>query len=442
MNNFLLIIGFITIFQLNAKAQQLSPKWDFQGKYLIAISDADMLPSAYENGKLGPLNGADQLAVVPLNTAPQNYKAFTAEVSNSVAGPPSVVDVTPDGNYAFVIETFSPRPGKSDQETFADFKLGNKLTIIDLTNPEAPKNIETIEIPDRPLSVNINKDGSLLAISYHPQGGGTKQPISIHKIVSGKVTKNYFPKISGWSLTDELIDVVWHPQQNIIALINSTKATVSFMEFSENDDDIALKVWGNTVSVGKQTFIGRFTEDGKHFLVNNLYWGSDVANTWTEAPRGTIVNITLNHFEANGQPVHSLTSQVMVGASPEGFAVSPDGKYVAVVNMERSWLPYDDKRQTWFSSISLIKRNPETGAMTHVSTTPYYAILPEMAVFDATSKYLAVVSSDQYDHTLKGGALDFFQIVKDPLDTNRETLVQTRYTIPLQHGAHDLILVK
>ncbi len=432
-----LLITFIT----NFHSQQTPAEWDFGGSYLVAISDADMLPSAYENGELGPIYGKDELSVIPLNVKANNYQKFSINVSNSVAGPPSVVDVTPDGRYAFVIETFTARPGKTSKETFADLKLGNILTIIDLNLPEQPKILDTIQIPERPLSISVNRDGTLLAISYHPSGGGKQTPISLHRINDGKITNTYFPKIPNWPLKDELTDVLWHPKENIISLINNTNATVQFAEVIDNKKELQLAQWGNVVSVGKFPFIGRFTKDGKHFLTNNLFWGSDVSGTWTEAPKGTIVNISLNHFQKNGKPIHALTSQVLVGASPEGFAVSPDGKYVVAVNMERSWLPYEDERQSWFSSISLIKRNPRTGAMKHLNTVPYYAILPEMAVFDSSSKYLAVVSSDQYDHSFSGGALDFFKIVKDPLDIERETIVQTRYSVPLQHGAHDLILI-
>ena len=429
-------------FGLSSAAQQSAPDWDFQGKYLIAISDADMLASAYENGKLGPRYGEDQLAVIPLNTTPDKYQAYTVGATNSVAGPPSIVDVTPDGSFAYVIETFSPRPGESDAETFADLKLGNTLSVINLTNPEKPINIQEVKIEDRPLSVNVNQEGSLLAISYHSLEGNAKSPISIHRIKKdGTVEGNFTPTIEGWDNTNDLVDLVWHPLQNILALLNQHKNTVQFVRVNTSDGDIALEKWGNTVSIGKYPMIGRFSEDGEHFLANNLYWGSDVFNTWTEAPNGTVVNIALNHMQQDGQPVHSLTSQVMVGPSPEGFAISKDGRYVAAVNMERSWLPYDDERQTWHSSITLIERDPETGAMNVMNTIPYYAVLPEMAVFDASSNYLAVVAFDHYDHSKSGGALDFFKIVNDPLNKERKTLVQTRYSVPLQHGSHDLILV-
>ena len=416
-----------------------APKWDFQGKYLIVASDADMLATAYENGRLGPRVGNDKLTVIPLNTAPQNYEAFAVDASNSVAGPPSVFDVTPDGKTAFVIETFAPRPGQSDEETFADLKFGTKLTMIDLSNPKEPKQVRTIDIPERPTSVNVNHNGTLLAISYHQKGAGKETPLIIYRINGQNVTQVAAPTLDGWDFTHEMMDVSWHPTKNILGVINASDATVRFLEVSRNGKTV--EQWGNVISIGKKPFIGRFTKDGKHFLVNNVYWGSDVKSYWSSAPRGTIVNIHLEHFEKDGQPVHSMTSQMLVGASPESFAVSPDGRYVAAINMERSWLTYDDERRTWFSSITLIERDPKTGAMTELHTTPYYAVLPEMAVFDASSQYLAVVAYDQFDHGEVEGSVDFFKLVHDPLDKNRKMLAQTRYSVPVQRGAHDMVVV-
>ena len=446
MKKFTHIFNILSCFTLSmihhVEADPMRPKWDFQGQFLVVASDADMLASAYENGKLGPRNGSDKLSLIPLDAPPNEYQAYSVEASNSVAGPPSVFDVSPNGDFAFIIETFTPRPGKSDDETFADLKHGNTLTIVDIRNPKKPKTIDQQAILERPLSVNINKDGTLLAVSYHQQGAGSDTPISLHKIARGKILSTSTPEIPGWTQGEELIDVVWHPQKNILAMINTTDASVRFMTVKDNKKDFSLEPWGNVISVGKKPFIGRFTKNGEHFLVNNLFWGEDVAGHWTEAPRGTIANIHLAHIKKNGSPVHSLTSQVLVGPSPEGFAVSPDGRFVASVNMERSWLPYDDARQTWFSSITLINRDPKTGAMTELDTTPYYGVLPEMAVFDASSQYLAVVKYDHYDHSKPGGAVDFFKIVHDPLDKQRQMLVQTNYSVPVQHGAHDMMLVE
>ena len=114
--------------------------------------------------------------------------------------------------------------------------------------------------------------------------------------------------------------------------------------------------------------MGRFTPDGRHFIVNNLYWGSDVEGTWTEAPKGSINSIRLAAgTREDGTPRHALISRSQTGVSPEGLAISPDGRYVVTTNLERSYLPYDDDRITWYSSLTLATLDPETGQLNHIA---------------------------------------------------------------------------
>ena len=138
---------------------------------------------------------------------------------------------------------------------------------------------------------------------------------------------------------------------------------------------------------------------------------------------------------------HALTSQVMVGPSPEGFTVSVEGDYVVSANMERSWLPYNDPRQSWFSSLTLIKRDINTGAMNVMHTTPYDGILPEALVFDSSTDYLAVATFDHYDLKVKTGSIDFFRKVSDPLNPSKEMLMKLNNSIPVTRGIHSMVLI-
>jgi len=187
--------------------------------------------------------------------------------------------------------------------------------------------------------------------------------------------------------------------------------------------------------------MARFTSDGRHLIVNNLFWGPDVEGRWNEAPRGSINSIRLETgTQADGSPRHALVSRAMTGVSPEGLAVSPDGRYVVTTNLERSYLPYDDDRITWFSSLSFFTLDPQTGQLSHIADYPYDGILPEAAAFDASSQYLAVVTYDQFDDRIPGGSIDFWRIAADPLHP-QPLLVQTRYAIPVTRGAHSMVLV-
>jgi len=442
-NASLLPIGLLSIALVSGSvsaATHMEPKWGFQGKYILSVSDTDMLASAYVDGQLGVKEGTDKLSIIDLSAKPRDYSAVEVPASNSVAGPPAALSVDKAGKYAYIIETFTPRPTDNEKHTFANLKPGNILTVYDLKDKSKPALVAKHSIASRPDSVDISPDGQWLLITYHPGKAEQHKPLGLYKMNKGNIEESYFPAIPDWKGSDRLTFASWSPDGKVIGLVNSTKAEVSFYNF--NPQSAAIEKWGNSVSVGKFPFIGRFSADSKHFLVNNLFWGTDVQGKWNEAPNGTIVNIALNSGTTKtGQPRHALSSQVMVGPSPEGFAISPSGDYVVTANMERSWLPYDDSRQSWYSSLTLIKRDPTTGAMSALHTTPYDSILPESVVFDATGSHLAVTSFDHYDHTMPGGAIDFFKIVADPLNSAEKMIMKTRWSVPVARGPHTIVLI-
>lgn len=427
-------------------AQSPPPRFaplDFQGRALVVVSDADMLASAYVDGRLGPIAGSDALSVIALGRHPRDLSAAAVPVSNSVAGPPVAVAVTPDGRYAIVVETFAPRPpGKVDAK-FAELRFGNRIQVIDLSDFARPSVVQTLEGPVRPDSVSISPDGSTVAVALNPNGEGACTPLVLYPFRAGRLGAPVAPSIPGWRLGERLIHAEFHPTQPVLALLNETQAELSFVQVTGEGANQALQPWGNTVRIEKAPYMVRFTPDGRHAIVNALYWGADVQGTWNEAPRGSVVSVRIDARKApDGSAVHALVSRAMTGVSPEGLAVSPDGTLVATTNLERSYLPLDDPRQTFFSSITLLRLDPRTGTLTRIADYAHDGILPEAAVFDASSRFLAVATFDQFDDRRGGGAVDFWRIARDALDPERLELVKTGYSIPVARGAHSMLLVR
>lgn len=427
---------------ISQRASDRAAPLDFQGRYLVSISDADMLASAYVDGRLGAREGQDTINVVPLTGPVRDLRAYEAAASNSVAGPPTAVAVTPDGRYALVVETFRPRPANNEQtQTFADLTQGNRITVIDLNDPTRPRPVQTLAIAERPTSVSISHDGSLVSVTFHPDGAGTETPLALIPFENGQLGQPVYPVVPRLPQGDELVHAEWHPTREMLALVNNTGAEVSFVQVMRQGTNFQLQPSGNVVQVEKFPFMARFTADGRHLLVNNLFWGADVEGFWSEAPRGSVISIRLAAGNrADGSPRHALVSRAMTGVSPEGLALSPDNRYVVTTNLERSYLPYDDDRITWFSSVSLITLDPQTGQLNHVADYPFDGILPEAAAFDASSQYLAVTNYDHFDDHIQGGSIDFWRIASDPLNP-QPMLVKTRYSIPVTRGVHSMVLV-
>ncbi|MEL6687119.1 MAG: hypothetical protein AAFP97_05830 [Pseudomonadota bacterium] len=105
-----------------------------------------------------------------------------------------------------------------------------------------------------------------------------------------------------------------------------------------------------------------------------------------------------------------MVDRIETGVSSEGLAISPDGNWVATTNLERSYLPYTDPRVTWFSSITLARFDQTTDQLEKVGDFNYDGILPEAAVFDNSSQFLAVANYDHFDDRISGSSIDFWRI--------------------------------
>lgn len=424
-----------------AQARDQAAPLDFQGRMLVSISDADMLASAYVDGRLGPREGVDSLSVIALGRHARDLTAVEIPVSNSVAGPPVAVAVTPDGRHAIVVETFTARPAGEGEHSFADLRHGRAITVVDLGDPARPVVVQRVTGPERPDSVSVSPDGRWVAVAVNHQGAGARTPLALYPLSAGRLGTPVTPAIPGWTAGDRLIHAEFHPSRPLLALVNETRAELSFVTVDPGSG--ALAAHGAPVRVEKAPYMARFTPDGRHAIVNALYWGPDVAGTWIEAPRGSLASVRLDAGKTDsGAPRHALVSRAQVGVSPEGLAISPDGTLVATTNLERSYLPYGDPRQTWFSSVSLVRLDPGTGALTRVGDYAYDGILPEAAAFDASGRYLAVVTYDQFDDRRPGGSVDFWRVARDPLDPERVELVRTNHAVPVTRGAHSMVLVR
>lgn len=433
------LLGSILTAYAFAQIGNFQESLSFKGRYLVSISDADMVASAYVNGQLGAREGADALSLIQLSGDPREWSAVEVEASNSVAGPPAAVDITPDGQYAFVIETFARRSDDEGAATFGDLAPGNKLQVFDLSEPNSPKIIQEVEVPLRPDAVRVSADGDLVAVAFNNQGGGTETPLALYRFRDGRLSEAAFPNIPEWNLSHRLIDIDWHPTEDVLALLNQTSADIRFVNVTSN---LSVEPFGNIVEIEKSPFRVEFTPDGRHVVANALYWGEDVAGYWVEAPRGAALTVRMNADTSGDVPRHAMVSRVMTGVSPEGLAVSPDGNWIVTTNLERSYLPYDDERITWFSSITLARLDPETGVLTHVGDFNQDSILPEAAVFDNSSRYLAALTYDHFDESREGGSVDFWRLTQDPLEPNNVQLVKTEHSVSVTRGAHSIVIAR
>jgi hypothetical protein len=417
-------------------AQERWPPLDFQGSAVVALSDADMVASAYVDGQLGPIEGQDTLSVLPLGGDLRRTQPGTVVASNSVAGPPSAVAATPDGRFAVVVETFANRP--EGKRTFADLKPGTKLTLIDISTTTSPRTVHSIDIGTRPTSVAVSPDGSLVAVVFHPADG---RQLALVPLRDGRFGEPVHVGLPGVAKDLETPHVDWHPSGRYLATTIFGRNEVAFFAIDRSAAQPSIRPWGKPVQVSKYPMMGRFTPDGRHFVNVNLYWGDDVEGFWITAPRGDVTVTRFDENEDASDPKHSVVSRAETGVSPEGMSISADGRRIVTANLERSYLPYADPRITWYSSLSLLSLDPQWGKLTSHGESYFDGILPEAAVFDASGKYVAAVTFDHFDESKPGGSIDFWRVVDDTT-SNGPRLVRTQNSVPVARGPHSLVLVK
>ena len=409
---------------------------NFEGSFLVAVSDADMVPSAYVDNQLGDRTPemTDTMTIIPLDVNLSNLEPVTIPVSNSVGAWPNNLALTPDGNYAFVAENFGPAPERAT--LFSEIPSGRLLTVIDLSNPQQPQVTDRLDLGNRPLAVDVHPDGDLIAVSLVEP----RRQIALIPFENGKLGNPTFlphPNIEDPEV--ETPHLSWHPSGRFLGLTFSGLNEAVFYEVDRSDrDNPTIRQWGNSVETGRFPAVGYFTPDGRYYITTALLWGDDVEDVFIGARSGYLSVIRFaQENNSEGKVRHEVVATASVGGGAENFAISPDGGLVATLNMERSFLPWDDPRLTRNSSITLLSMNTDTGELTPIDTFAFEGILPQGITFDATGEHLTVTTFDHFNEEQHGsGSIDFWQVVKG----DKPQLEKLETSIPVMRGPHIVLL--
>ncbi len=428
---------------------------DIAGTYIAVICDADMGATAFADGVLARRSESDRdmFALVRLPLAPrpgQEQRWSTGfvslEVSNSVIGSPTSLAITRDGKTAYVAESRGPAgPGA---RTMRDLAAGSRVSIIDLSNPAQPKVTGRIDVGGQPTSVDIHPSGRFVAIAR--VGGG-------QSLVIVPITPDGLPgAILTWSLPaidpdpDIIADkglgkvssVVWHPDSRHLAVTVPSADRVVFYEFTPDGNDGApgIALWGQPVPTGPHPLSGQFTPDGKDFITTDLHWGPNVDGYLVGAPQGSLSVIRLAAVPSGNAAKHELISSATVGISPEGLAISPDGRWVVTANLKRAMLPDGDPRMTPGGSLSLLSRDPATGTLTAHAEIPINA-MPEGIAFDTAGRHIIVPQFRTFDPGAVDGELAFFKLVPAGVTSPDAgpTLIPANFTVGVGIGPHGVL---
>ena len=285
---------------------------------------ADIIVSA-QDGKFVRVDGratfpepapSDSLVVIDASTFPPVIKGTVEGLEHTVQGPPQAVAVTPDGKLAIVAA-----PTRYDyaakKELFSNF-----VQVVDIES-SPPRLIGKVDVGGHPNGLSINREGTLLLAAAHD---GTVKVLGI----DGKNVKLLDQvkvgekRLSGISFThDGKAAIVAQRDENGAAVLSI--------------DGTSVKLTTEKISTGVTPYAVDVSSDGKWAVIGNTGVNGMlglVGRTVGDADVVTLVDVSKRPFRA--------VQQISVPSTPEGVAISPDGRWIAVSCMAGSNLTTDN----------------------------------------------------------------------------------------------------
>jgi sugar lactone lactonase YvrE len=409
---------------------------------LVALSDADTEAQAYIDDDIGPAIGQRDVLTFIRPNAGGKARVEGVQVSNSVWGPPLTVDTTPDGRYAFVLEV--KRQRDADDRSFEeDLAFTTRVSVVDL-HRDRPRVVQVTDTGGFAAhSLSVSPRGDYLAVanwaapgeeSGIPEGQGRQ--ISIIPFREGRLGE---PQLFGMNNIQGPFaipnTIAWHPSGRFLGITSGPRNLVAFYRVGAGADGrLDVRPWGEPVPVGRFPLTGAWTPDGRFFISGLMEWAEPEVSD-RNSPPGALSLVRFDDDEADGLE-HTPRRSGDVGINPEGLAVSPDGRYIATVNMRYSHLPehFDRLRPPTTSSITLLELDPESGQTRVVEEQSFDGVLPEGVAFDRTGRRLAVAVFDFHGAKRGTGAIQFWRL-RGGDDPRLEQLPQEITTV---RGAHSL----
>lgn len=406
----------------------------FKGSF-VAVSDADMAATAYVDGRLEPFAGMADMATLLRDGA----AAGTAPASNSVVSWPQIVDAGPDGRFVYVVETRGSAPAGTERvaNAYLDFPEGKWLTVLSVGAEGLAEAARLDGVGTNIQSVEAARDGRFLALGTEDEGGELVIVPLSDGLPAGEVRRIALkPPFAADDKERRIRTVHLSPDGRMIA-VNVANRRVQFYRLEADASGVpagATPVGAAVEGLGRRLAVGKWTPDGRFFVVTDTNWAESQIHMLTQGP--SVLSVVAP--PADGAEAR-IVSRAKVGRSAEGFSLSHDGRFVATINMERTYLPQLAPLAFWngrrLYSVSLLSFDPATGALAEIDRIKQAGSLPEDVIFDATGDNLAVAVF----HRRKGedrarGFIDFFAIRGGKLESQGVTQAVMR-------GPHDLVAI-
>ena len=310
-------------------------------------------------GPEGQINGApgnDAVLVVDISNPAKPKIRASLPLTNSLLGPPTNLQITPDGRLGLVANSVVHVQEGSAWKSVPD----NKLYVIDLTaNP--PKLIDTVTVGRQPSGLSISRKGDLALIANR----------------DGK-------SVSVVSIQGSTVKAVGEVpvEQQAAAIVIAPDGKRAFVCLNLANKIGVLAIDGQKVTYDKSMDISSafnpynidITPDGKYVIASNTGAGQNNADA-------EVI------IEATGPHPH-VVDIAAPGTGPEGFAIAPNGKTAAAPLL----LGTSAKDSDWFKTKTgeLVLMSIGTGGKLTVTARAPLGGLPEGIAYSPNGDYLYV----------------------------------------------------
>jgi DNA-binding beta-propeller fold protein YncE len=307
----------------------------------------------------GPVNvgpGKDAVLVMDVSNPAKPRIRASLPLINSLLGPPTNLQITPDGKLGLVANSMAMNQDGTAWKTTPD----NKLFVIDL-NANPPKLIDTVTVGSQPSGLSISHKGDLALIANR-----AGKSVSVVSIENGVVKS--------------LGDVPMEQEAAAVVIVPDGKR--AFVALNLANKIGVLNIDGQKVTYDKSldipSAINPFnidaTPDGKYIIASNT--GGQKNHNDAEVV-----------IEATGPHPHVIDIMTP-GNGPEGFAVSPNGKTAAAPLLLGSGAKDSDWFKTKGGELAVMSIG-SGGKLTVTGRAPLGSI-PEGIAYSPDSNYVYV----------------------------------------------------
>ena len=318
--------------------------------------------------------GKDAVLVVDISNPTHPKIRASLPLMNSLLGPPTNLQITPDGKLGLVANSVTHVQDGSAWKSVAD----DKLYVIDLTaNP--PKLADTLTVGKMPSGLSISRKGDLALVANR-----AGKSVSVLSIQGGTV------KLVGDVPTEqEAAAVVVAPdgKRAFVAMNLVNRIGVLTIDGTKVTYDKAMDI-----PAGFNPYNIDITPDGKYVIASNT--GAGGLNADAEVV-----------IEATGPHPH-VVALAAPGNGAEGFAIAPNGKWAATPLIQGSGA----KASAYFHHPKgeLVLMAIGAGGQLSVTARAPLGALPEGIAYSARSDYVYVgnyIDQDLQVFRIDGGKL-------------------------------------